>query len=394
MQEKKKKIKVAHIITRLIIGGAQENTLYTVDSLQKDPRFEVVLVSGETMGPEGKLYETGEFKLERLYVTKGLTREICPFNDLKALFDLYNYFKREKFDIVHTHSSKAGIIGRIAAYFARVPKIYHTVHGLPFHDYEKAWRNFIFITLERFCALLSTRILTVCRTMTRKCLEKGIGRKNKYKTVYSGMDIERYSPTMDENTVKEKRKELGIPEDAKVFVKIARLFELKGHEYVIDIAKDIVDEHPEAFFVFVGDGILRSELENAVKEAGLEKNFLFTGLVPPSDVPFFIELSDSVIHTSLREGLARVIPQGFLMGKPVISFDVDGAWELVVNDKTGFLVPEKDVEALKKAVKEVIEDYPKAKEMALEGQRICREIYPYEKMGQEIIEIYLKDLKV
>jgi len=392
MQEKKK-IKVAHVITRLIIGGAQENTLYTVDSLQKDPRFDVVLVSGETLGPEGKLYETGEFKLEKLYVSKGLTREISPINDLRAFVDLYLYFKKEKFDIVHTHSSKAGIIGRIAAYLAGVPKIYHTVHGLPFHDYEKAWRNFVFITLERFCALLSTKILTVCRTMTRKCLEKGVGRKSKYQTVYSGMDIERYSPTMDEKTIKEKRRELGIPEYAKVFVKVARLFELKGHEYVIEIAKDIVKKHPEAFFVFVGDGILREELENMVEKNDLKDNFLFTGLVPPSDVPFFIELSDAVIHTSLREGLARVIPQGFLMGKPVISFDVDGAGELVRNGKTGFLVPEKDLDCLKKSVRSVLEDYEKAKEMALKGQRICKDLYPYQKMGQEIIEIYIRDLR-
>jgi glycosyltransferase involved in cell wall biosynthesis len=391
MQEKR--IKVGHIITRLIIGGAQENTLYTIESLQQDNRFEVSLISGETLGPEGKLYQTDEFKIGRLIVCPYLTREIEPLNDIKAFLFLYRLFKKEKFDIVHTHSSKAGIIGRIAAFFAKTPLIIHTIHGLPFHPGEKCYKNALYIFLEKITALITHKIISVCDTMTIKFTKAGIGRKKQFETIYSGMDIDRYNLSMGNNLRDRERSLLGIKKEDIVFVKVARLFEFKGHDYIIKAAERLKDEIDNVKFIFVGDGILRQFLHEQIKIKGLEHMFIFTGLVPPEKVPFYIELSDCVIHTSLREGLARVIPQGFLMGKPVISWDVDGAWELVQNNKTGFLVKEKDEEELLNSIKYVIQNKDKANELAVNGQRLCRKLYSHRIMGEKIKDLYLKNLK-
>ena len=391
MQEKR--IKVAHIITRLIIGGAQENTLYTIESLQEDERFEVSLISGETLGPEGKLYQTDEFKIRRLIVCSNLTREIEPLNDIKAFLFLFRLFKKEKFDIVHTHSSKAGIIGRIAAFFAKTPLIIHTIHGLPFHPGEKSYKNALYIFLEKITAMVTNKIISVCETMTVKFRKAGIGRKKQFETIYSGMDLDRYKMSMENNLRDRERALLGIKKEDIVFVKVARLFEFKGHEYIIKAAEKIKDEIDNVKFIFVGDGILRPFLHEQIKKRGLENMFIFTGLVPPEKVPFYIELSDCVIHTSLREGLARVIPQGFLMGKPVISWDIDGAWELVQNNKTGFLIKEKDEDELLNSIKYVIQNKEKADELAVNGQRLCRRLYSHRLMGEKIKKLYIRELR-
>lgn len=383
-----KKIKVAHIITRLIVGGAQENTLYTIEHLQKQKDIHVTLISGESLGPEGKLYEKDDFKLKRLIVNPFLTREIEPVKDLRALISLYKHFKKEKYDVVHTHSSKAGIIGRVAAFLAGIPVVIHTIHGLPYHPYEKWYKNFIYVLTEKICAKVSSKIISVCDTMTEKALKNNIGNKNQYTTIYSGMDLNRYIKK-DNNNVRDRvRKKYNISDHDFVFVKIARLFELKGHDFIIDVAKDIIKKNPKVKFLFVGDGILKEHLINRIKENNLENNFIFTGLVPPQDVPDYISASDCVVHTSLREGLARVIPQGFLLKKPVVSFDIDGAKELVINDKTGYLVKSEKTDDLLRNMQDVLYNYPKAKELALNGYELCKKRYSHEKMGKDIENLY------
>ncbi len=388
MSMQEKRIKVVHLITRMIIGGAQENTVYTVRYLQQHPDFDVRLLSGETLGPEGKLYQSGDFVIDKFTVVPGLTREIEPRNDIRAFLFLYRYFRKEKIDIVHTHSSKAGIVGRLAAFCAGVPNIYHTIHGLPFHEYESSLRNLIYITSEKICAYITQKIISVCDTMSYKAVKAGVAPITKFVTVYSGMDVKRYSSYSDEVEKKIFRNRLGIEDDELVFVKVARLFELKGHEYIIRAAEHIIPKEKKVKFLFVGDGILRDELQNQIEKKGLSEYFVFTGLVPPNEVQKYIYMSDVVVHTSLREGLARVIPQGFLAGKPVISFDIDGAWELVKNNETGFLIRPGDVKGLVKAMLECVRKPERVKEMARLGREICIKRYPWQKMGKDIVEVY------
>ena len=380
------KLKVLHIITRLILGGAQENTLYTVEGLMKYPIYDVTLASGLTTGPEGSLErEAKEFGVN-LVTIKGLTRNINPFKDMGAFLSLYKLIKKNNFDIVHTHSSKAGIIGRLAAKLAGCGVIIHTIHGLPFYPYQNRFLNFLYIRLERLSGKFTDKIITVCDNMAHKARAAGIKPIYGYVTVYSGMDLDKF--INERTSCHQAKRNVGLSADAKVIGKVARLFPLKGYEYFISAAKYISEHVQNVYFLIVGDGILREELERKVEKMGLKNRFVFVGLVPQDDVPKFIAAMDVVVHTSLREGLARVIPQAMAMCKPVVSFDIDGARELVHNNNTGYLVRPKDTKGLSERVIDLLNDTEKAEKIGINGKKLVDPAFRIETMIDKIKEIY------
>lgn len=330
------KLKIAHVITRLIVGGAQENTLATVRELQKNPAYTVVLITGPGLGPEGSMEDTAQKQKITMILFSQLRRAINPIRDTIVFFQLLFHFIRNRYDIVHTHSSKAGILARLAAFCARCPVIIHTIHGLPFHPYEKKWKNELYIFLEKNCAKVSDKIITVSDTMRDKALAAGVGRKDVYRTIYSGMAIDVF---LDADQHRSKmRKKLNFSDTDIVVGKIGRLFHLKGHDFVIDAAKTIIAEIPQIKFLFVGGGILFDDLQHQITDMGIENHFVFTGLVPPTDIPALIASMDILVHTSLREGLARALPQAQACGKPVVTFDIDSAHEVVIHQQTGYLI--------------------------------------------------------
>jgi glycosyltransferase involved in cell wall biosynthesis len=379
-------MKVCHIITRMIIGGAQENTLATCIGLQRDYGCEVRLVTGPSEGPEGTLMETAHAAGIETIVVPDLVRAISPDRDLNALRDLRLIIRRGRYDIVHTHSAKAGILGRIAAAREHAPVVVHTIHGLSFHEYERWWRNRLYIAAERHAARHTTHFISVADTMTRKSLAAGIGRAEQYTTIYSGMDIGAFLEATA--GAPDLRQRLGIEPGDFVIGKIARLFELKGHDFLLAAAPAIVKAEPRVKFLLVGDGVLRRELENEVIRLGLERNFLFVGLVPPHEVPRYVGCMDALVHLSLREGLARALPQAMAACKPVVSFDIDGAAEVVKDGETGFLLAPKDVEGLKRAVIRLLQDRERAASMGARGRELVKEKFSRETMVREIYQLY------
>ncbi|MDO9464370.1 MAG: glycosyltransferase family 4 protein [bacterium] len=380
------KVKVLHIITRLILGGAQENTLYTVEGLMKDPAYDVTLASGPTTGPEGSLVSKAKESGVNLVTINGLTRNINPFRDISAFLSLYKLIRMNDFDIVHTHSSKAGIIGRLAAKLAGRSVIIHTIHGLPFHPYQSRFLNFLYIRLERLAGKYTDKIITVCENMAQKAQAADVKPVYGYVTVYSGMDLGKF---IDEKTSsRQAKRNIGLPVDAKVVGKVARLFPLKGYEYFISASKYISECVQNVYFLIVGDGILRGQLEEMVRQMGLKDRFIFAGLVPHDDVPRFIAAMDVVVHTSLREGLARVIPQAMAMSKPVVSFDIDGARELVHKGYTGYLVRPKDTKGLSDRVIDLLNNAEKAEKMGINGKKLVDPAFRIETMIDKIKGIY------
>ncbi|NOZ21158.1 MAG: glycosyltransferase family 4 protein [Planctomycetes bacterium] len=379
-------MRVVHIITRLIIGGAQENTLLTVEGLQRMPGYDVVLITGPALGPEGELVERARRNGVHLDIIDEMRREIHPIRDSIALAKLVRRLKEYRPHVVHTHSSKAGILGRLAAHILRVPVILHTIHGLPFHPYESRWRNRLFIALERLAARWSDRIVTVADAMIGKCLAARVAHRSKFVTIYSGMEVERF---LRSGTFRQRvRKELGFRARDVVIGKIARLFELKGHDFVLDAAPEIMARHPNIRLLFVGDGLWRGRLEKKARRLGIAERVTFCGLVDPSRIPAMISAMDIVVHASLREGLARVLPQAFLCGKPVVSFDVDGAREVVIGGETGWLVPAECTAALREALLAAVENRGQARKLARKGRAICKERFPAEIMVQRIAQLY------
>lgn len=363
-------MKVCHVITRMILGGAQENTLFTVRGLHEDPNYEVELVTGPAEGPEGELLEDARsFGIEPVLI-ESLKRNISPRQDLRAFVELYRYFSRHSFDLVHTHSSKAGILGRWAAYLAGVPYVVHTIHGLPFHRYQSRWRYGLFRSLEVATASLTDQIQTVCDRMAEQASEAGVAPREGFRTVYSGMNLDPFLdvPPVGSDEAVSLKEEVGFEEHHFVFGKIARLFHLKGHKYCLRAFRRLAESVPEARLMLVGNGILREDLQDQARSLGIRDKIIFTGLVPYERIPAMLGAMDALVHTSLREGLPRVIPQAQAAGRPVISYDVDGAPEAIDDGETGFLVPPESVDELAERMERLVAE-PELRERMIQGGR-------------------------
>jgi glycosyltransferase involved in cell wall biosynthesis len=381
-------LRVLHVITRLIVGGAQENTLMTVIGQHRTPGIEVTLLAGIDNGPEGNLHDRAHEAGVDLQLTDDLIRPISPRVDPIALGRLVAFLRRGRYDVVHTHSAKAGILGRIAARLVGVPIVVHTVHGLSFGEYNTRWKNAAYIAAERVCTPLTHKIVTVCDAVRDGALAAGLGRKDDYVTIFSGFHIDRFLAVRDQLSVAEAKAKLGLPRDALVVGKVARLFPQKGHDHFMAAAKLIAAREPRARFLLVGDGILRPDLEREAAQAGIRDRFVFTGLVRPDAVPALIQAMDVAVHTSIREGLARVIPQASAVGKPVVTFRMDGSPEALTDGVSGFLTRPYDAPEVAARVLELLPDEPRRRAMGEVGRAFAAANFPVEVMVRRINALY------
>jgi glycosyltransferase involved in cell wall biosynthesis len=382
-------IRILHVITRLILGGAQENTLLTVVGQQRNPRYEVVtLLSGIDLGPEGNLHERARAAGVDLVLLPSLVRPIRPWTDLRAFFALYRFMRKGRYDIVHTHSSKAGILGRLAARLAGVPIVVHTLHSLVFHEYQAAWKNRLYVALKKLCAPRTDALISVNDKTTQGALAAGIGRPEQYVTIHSGMELDPFLTVGRGLSVAEAKRRLGIPEDALVVGKIARLFPLKGHEEFLDAAATIARAEPNARFLLVGNGSLRAQLEERARRMGIADRTIFAGLVAPEEVPAHIQAMDVVVHASLREGIARVIPQAEAVGKPVVAFAMDGAPEAIEDGVSGYLVAPRDTTALAARVLELLSSPERRRTFGSAGRAFSAAHFRVQQMIERIDGVY------
>lgn len=380
---------VAHVITRMIIGGAQQNTLFTCEDQHRDFGDEVTLITGPTTGPEGTLMDRAESAGFRIVEIPELQRSINPLMEFQSYRRLVSTLRSLQPDIVHTHSSKAGILGRYAAAKARVPAV-HTIHGASFHRGQSALASGVYRLLERLAAPKTDAFISVCDSLTEQYVSAGIAPASKFTTVYSGMDVEPFLNSPRPRS--EVREQLGLKSEHIAVAKVARLFHLKGHKFLIEAARPIVDRCPNVRFVLIGDGILREEFEQRIAELGLSDHFILTGLVPPDQIPELINASDIVAHTSEWEGLARVLPQGLISGKPVVSYDVDGAREVVIPGETGFLLPVEEITGLAAAICELAESSELRDRLGANGRERFSAIFRHQTMTAQIRDVYAKVL--
>jgi glycosyltransferase involved in cell wall biosynthesis len=338
-------MKIVHVITRLIIGGAQENTLLTCLE-QSRLGHEVTLLTGPPLGPEGSLLDAARAMPLRTVLVPPLRRAVRPWHDLPAYGDLLKHFRDIHPDVVHTHSSKAGILGRRAARAAGVPCIVHTIHGLAFDAYQGLLANWAYRAAERRAARWSDRLIAVCADMADRAAAAGLaptpstaGCRAGSRTidvVYSAMDLDRFRAA--EGRRGEVRSRWAVRPDDFVFIKIARLFHLKGHAFVLPAFAEVARRCPRAVLVLAGEGVLRPHLEAEVRRLGVADRVRFLGLVPPQDVPGLLWAADAVVHAGLREGLARVLPEAGVCRRPVISYNIGGAREVVRDGENGYLL--------------------------------------------------------
>lgn len=379
-------MRVTHVITRLIVGGAQENTVATVLGLRQKTGVAVDLVTGPTAGREGTLEHLLEGKVP-MEVEPHLVRPVHPFHDVLAWQRLTRRFRRTQPDVVHTHSGKAGVIGRLAAARAGVRVIVHTIHGPSFGPFQGALANTIFTQAERRAGRVTTHFISVAEAMTEQYLAVGIGRREQYSTIWSGFDL---APFLSAPNDPALRSRLGIGPEDLVIGKIARLFKLKGHDDLFAAAPEIIRQVPHAKFLLVGDGPWRDRFERQLAQSGLKDHFIFTGLVPPTEVARHVGLMDVLVHLSRREGLPRALPQALAAGKPVVAYDCDGAREVCVPEQTGFLLPPGDQAGLIQAVIAIAQSPALRQRLGERGRQLACERFEVGRMVEAIHACYLK----
>jgi len=378
-------MRVTHVITRLVIGGAQENTIATVLGLQGHSDLQVNLISGPTTGPEGSLESAFSSQRGLLTILPSLIRPIHPWCDFLAWLRLVKMFRASSPHIVHTHSGKAGLLGRLAARRAGVPIIVHTVHGPSFGPFQGSLSNLAFRTSEKCAGQVTTHFISVADAMTRQYLAAGIGRPEQFTRIFSGFTLD---PFLAARNDLQLRGRLGLAPDDFVIGVIARLFHLKGHDDLVTAAPEIIRRHPKAKFLLVGDGTLRGHLQARAHAAGLEKHIYFAGLVPPADIPKYVGVMDALAHLSRREGLPRALPQALAVGRPVVAYDCDGANEVCFSDRTGFLIPVGDVKALAERLTQLAGDAPLRERLGRCGREFVRENFAVETMVEKICALY------
>ncbi|MGH9222999.1 MAG: glycosyltransferase family 4 protein [Acidimicrobiales bacterium] len=378
-------VSVVHVITRMIIGGAQENTLSSVVGLADLPGFDVRLVTGPETGPEGDLLAATMPRITVEYVP-ALRRSIHPLRDLRAAWSLYTLFRRTRPNVVHTHSSKAGVLGRIAAKAARVPVVVHTLHGLPFHDYQPRALAFAYRSIKRTMAPLTDHYVSVSHEMAEKAVKARIGKPSRHSVIRSGFRTDLFA---DELLPKEEaRLRLGLPPGRTVVGAVARLFPLKGHADIVEAAAQVVARHPGVLFVLVGDGTLRADLERTIADKGLTGHFQFLGLVDPEAMPAAYSSFDVLVHASRREGLARVFPQAVIAGVPVVAYDLDGSAEVIHDGHNGFLVPPCDTDALAERLSRLVGDPDLRSRLGGAGRDRVQREFSAEEMVRRLAELY------
>ena len=334
------------------------------------------------------------------HVVGDMIREVSPIRDWRALGQLTRLIREIKPDVVHTHSSKAGILGRVAAWrlLDELPsmRVVHTIHGPPFMPVEGSVlsrakvmvNNAVYTIAERVAARHCHVIVSVADAMTRQFLDRKIGRASQYVTVRSGMEIEPFVHAGAGEDRASVRRELGIAEDDFVIGTVARLAQHKGHDDLIDALASELAKRQNWKLLWVGDGWWRERLETRLEKLGLRERVLMTGLVPPQRVPALMRAMDVLAHPSYREGLPRTVPQALLAGALPVAYDVDGTGEICREMQTGRLVPVGDIAKLREAIVWACEHPAERAAMVASGCEECVREFSASKMVERLEGVY------
>lgn len=378
---------ICHVITRLIIGGAQENTLLTCEGLHARGH-EVTLISGPTRGPEGSLAERARTGGYRYIEIPELVRPVNPWLDARALRELEMRYRELRPDVVHTHSSKAGILGRFATRRADIPAVVHTIHGMSFNRTQPWWTQRLYASLERRAARYTDRIVTVADAMTAQSVAARVAPPRMFTTVYSGMDVARFTPSADRRAAARRSWGYRPDEDVVVVGTVARLFARKGYEELLPAMSAAAAAEPRLRFVWVGDGAQRELYEGDLAHRGLADRTVLTGLVTPEEVADQIAGFDILAHTSQWEGLPRVVVQAALMQVPAVAFDIDGTPEVVRDGVTGRLVRLNDTDAFVSAVVDLATNEHQRGVLGAAARRRCLEQFDHRRMVAQLEQLY------
>lgn len=378
--------RIAIVITRLDLGGAQEVALETAARLDA-ARFDVRLLAG----PGGLLDGQAAGRLKAGFVpVPRLVHPIHAVNDLLALLWLWNYFRRERIQVVHTHSSKAGLLGRVAAWLAGVPRIVHTVHGWSFNDEQGGALFNFYRVVERALARLTHLIAVVAQSCRDKGLLNGVGRADQYALLRAAVDLPAWARVKRSRAAVLAALRQG-PQPLRSTPKfiVGCIANCKAQKNPLDfvrVAARVLKQVPETAFVYVGDGPLRTDAEALAKQLGIGARVRFLGW--HKDPRVLAAGFDVFLLTSLYEGLPCVFPQVLIQGTPVVATGVDGAAEIVREGVNGYLCQPRDVEALAERVVAILSDAPLRKRLSAAAKRSVSAEFSFDDMVFRTASLY------
>ena len=376
--------KILHIITRLDAGGSATNTIETVARLNKD-RYDTSLISGRTYDPDGRIArELKDRGIDCVFIDD-LRRDINLWRDIKAFVRLYHIIAMGGYDLVHTHSSKAGILGRWAAWLAGVKHIIHTPHGHIFYGYFKRVVTLFFILLERLTALITERIVCLTDIGASDHIRFKIAGKEKFVTIYSGIDISLFRQACPADIDKVKAG-LGIAQGDFVFGTVTRLESVKGNRFLILAFARVLSKSQGLKLLIVGDGSQRLVLEKECSRLGISDSVIFAGM--RKDVPVLLYIMDVFVLPSINEGMGRAVLEAMASGRAVVASATGGIPELVRDGIDGLLVPPADVDRLSDAMAELMLNSDKAKIMGEMARRRAGDRFSVDRMVEDIERMY------
>ena len=370
--------RIAHVITNAdSFGGAQRNTLLTLKGLVRD-RYQAELVCG----PGSRLIEEAKAIGVPVHVIPALIRQVNPIRDARAFLQLCRLFRDREYRIVHTHSAKAGLIGRMAAWWARVPVIVHTFHSIPF-EMNGNLRSRLYIAVEQLVGSVTHRAACVGEAFRQEFLHWQIVPPEKLITIYSGIDFSSY---VARRPVIDVKRQLGLEDACPILGCIGRLSEQKAQHYLIEAVALLKDKHPQIKLLLVGEGNLRSRLERQVQNLGLCANVSLLG--ERNDIADLLNVFDVYVMSSRWEGVGRALTEAMYWGLPVVATAVNGAKELILHEETGLVVPTQDPQAMAAAIDRLVSDHELAKRLGSNAQRKARELMDGQQMITAIEDVY------
>ena len=376
-----RKINILYVITKLELGGAQKHLLNLTRGLDKE-RFNPFILTAH----DGLLVDAArQIPGLQLVRCRFFERPIRPVKDILTLFFLYRFIRNNNIDIVHTHSSKAGILGRLAAKAAGVKNIIHTVHGWSFHGYQSGIAYYFYLFLEKLCASFSSQIIVVSQWDKRQASQHSVGRQDKLKLIRYNINLEEFRNKAGAIRVKE---EFGLSGADLVVGMVACFKAQKAPLDFIKLAAAVANDFPNAKFILVGDGVLRKKVCALINKLNLKRKIILTGW--RNDIASILSCLDVFVLTSLWEGLPIAVLEAMAAGVPVIATDTGGISEVVLSGKTGYLVKPHDIQALQERLKELLTNPYLRNELSKSaGLSLESDEYSLDNMLQNTTQLYL-----
>lgn len=379
-------IKVLHIHTLPIISGSGLNTFLSMNGMDRNI-YKVELACA----PGGRLIDLVRENHMEVKIFKNLVQPLNPVKDILAVVDLIFFLRKNRYHIVHTHNSKAGFVGRLAAKITGIPVVIHTVHGFAFHDQEPVWRQSLFRNVERIASHMCDKMIFISQPLVDWALrEKIVLRPDKIAKIYSGIDLRQFRP-VTEDEKNRVRKKWNIGNDDAVIGIVSKLWEGKGHEILIRAFKEVKKEIKGARLIIVGEGPLAGTLHDLVDSLSLTDSVVFTGF--QMDVAEVISSFDVAVLPSYFEGMGRVLIEAMAMEKPVVASRVGGIPDLVKDGVNGFLIRPGDIKGFEDALKKLLNDKGLANIMGKDGRKRVTDKFSADAMVRSIDDIYIECLK-